>query len=156
MVNLFDVMHWAACGWGGVQGVVTTMLVSVVFVGGCLDSLSALYTAYNRACMRLENESWLRNNCRDPVFFSNMRAHSTLCADVESNARVGAFWAAMREVSDDARAYILPLAAPLALTVVVLALLIPICCLCTQRAMGGPRRLKCLPVYRHSGCLKDV
>jgi hypothetical protein len=157
MVGVANAIHWVSFGWNTAQGIVATMLLSAVFAGGCLDALSALYTAYNRACMRLENETWLRNNCRDPVFFSNMRAHSTLCADVEANARVGAFWAAMREVADDARAYSQPLVVFLMLFVVIFVLLIPLCCLCTQRmGIAQPRRVRCLPLHHQGMCLKDV
>ena len=56
-----------------------------------LDGLGA-YAAYARALMRLDDEAWLLQNCRDPLFFSKMRAHTTVCSDVEANARVGAFW----------------------------------------------------------------
>lgn len=157
MGSFADMIEWLVTGWGGVQGIVWAMFMSALFLGVALDSLSAIYTAYNRACMRLENESWLRNNCRDPVFFSNMRAHTTVCSEVESNARVGAFWAALREVSDDARASLQPLIFPVGLTCIGAALLIPLCCLCSQRFGVAPaRRLRCLPMHRQSMCLKDV
>lgn len=157
MATIAHVIHWISAGCGGVQGIIVTMLLSALLLGVCLDSLSALYTAYNRACMRLENESWLRNNCRDPVFFSNMRAHTTVCADVEANARVGAFWAALREVSDDAKAFLQPLAPPAALAFVFVAVFIPLCCLCTQRfALTPARRLRCIPMHTQSAYLKDL
>jgi len=157
MWNVMDVIHWTVVGWGGIQGVLTSMVASALVVGCCLDAFSAFYTAYKRACMRLEDESWLRNNCRDPVFFSQMRAHTTLCADVESNARVGAFWAALREVSDDTKAYLQPLAGPAVGIVVLFLLLIPLCCLCAQRiGMTQSRRFRSLPVHRQSVYLRDV
>lgn len=157
MATIAHVIHWVSTGCGGVQGIIVTMLLSALLLGVCLDSLSALYTAYNRACMRLENESWLRNNCRDPVFFSNMRAHTTVCADVEANARVGAFWAALREVSDDAKAYLQPLAPPVATVFIFVAVVIPLCCLCSQRfALAPARRLRCIPMHKQSAYLKDI
>jgi hypothetical protein len=150
-------VHWVVFGWSGVQGIAATILLSTVFAGGCLDVLSALYTAYNRACMRLENETWLRTNCKDPIFFSNMRAHTTLCADVEANARVGAFWAAMREVSDDAKAYVKPLTTSIILFVAVCIFVLPLCCLCTQRmGVTHTRRFRCLPLHQQRVCLKEV
>jgi len=157
MTNIAHAIHWVASGMGGIQGIVTSMLFSALLLGVCLDSLSALYTAYNRACMRLENESWLRNNCKDPVFFSNMRAHTTVCADVEANARVGAFWTALREVSDDAKAYLQPLFPWILLLAVVLTMLIPLCCVCSQRLVSIPaRRLRCIPLHKQSDYLKDI
>jgi hypothetical protein len=157
MFSIFNVLHWGSFGWSGVQGMMATLLFSAMFAGGCLDALSALYMAYKRACMRLENETWLRKNCRDPVFFSNMRAHTTLCADVEANARVGAFWAAMREVSDDARAYVHPFAGIVVPLVILFVFVVPLCCLCTQRmGLVHPRRYKYLPLHQQRMCLKEV
>lgn len=158
MAGMLDLMHWIVSGWGGAQGVLAWMGVSALCIGMGLDALSALYTAYNRACIRLEDESWLRNNCRDPVFFSKMRTHSTICSDVEANARLGAFWAAMREVSDNTRAFLHPLAIHATVVVVVSVFFIPLCCLCTQRlGIGHARRLRGLPVHhRPRMCLKDV
>ena len=144
-------------GCGGVQDVIAITLMSAFFVGFFLDALSAIYTAYNRACMRLDNESWLRTNCKDPVFFSNMRAHTNICSDVEANARVGAFWAALREVSDDSKAYLQSFAAPVVVGIVVAAIFIPLCCLCVQRfSITHKRRLRCLPMHNSGVCLKNV
>ena len=81
-------------------GTLVSFLFSIVGAGLGLDGLSALYTAYKRACMRLDDERWLLENCREPLFFSKMRAHTTVCSEVEANARVGAFWTALREVTD--------------------------------------------------------
>lgn len=147
----------AIAGGTGIPGVFASMGISAVFIGMGLDALSALYTAYNRACMRLEDETWLRNNCKDPVFFSKMRAHTTVCSDVEANARVGAFWTAMREVSDGTRAYVEPVMIYLAVISLAMGLLVPMCCLCVQRmGFAHTRRLRCLPVHQSRSCLKDV
>ena len=156
-MDVFNALHWALAGGGGFPGILTAIVASALLVCFCLDSMDALYVAYSRACLRLENESWLRNNCKDPVFFSNMRAHTTVCSEVEANARVGAFWAALREVSDDAKTYVQPFVIPVAGAVVCLAVVMPLCCLCTQ-GMGvrHARRLRCLPMHYQSACLKDV
>jgi hypothetical protein len=157
MMNLARAIYSMSLSLGGAQGIALNTFLTVVVLGLGLDSMSALYTAYNKACLRLENESWLRNNCRDPVFFSNMRAHTTVCADVEANARVGAFWAAMREVSDGARAYVEPFVLPFVITGVLVAFVIPVCCMSCQRFMGGAsRRFKGIPMHRQSSYLKDL
>lgn len=157
MGNVLDFVHWSVMGWGGIQGVLTSMVASALCVGFCLDAFSALYTAYNRACMRLEDESWLRNNCRDPVFFSKMRAHTTVCTDVEANARVGAFWGALREVSDSTKAQLQPLAAPSIIVFILVLIVVPLCCLCAQRVgISTSRRLRCIPMHKQSVYLKDV
>lgn len=154
MAGLMHPTHWM----GGVQGVIPCMLASALGAGVSLDAASALFTAYNRACMRLEDEAWLRNNCRDPVFFSKMRAHTTVCADVEANARVGALWAALREVSDGARESMQPLVLPAACLVALLVffvLVIPFCCLYSQASFHA-RRSRSLPLHRSGLCLKEA
>ena len=129
--------------------------VSMLVITLGVDCLGALYTAYNQAKMRIDDEEWLRNNCRDPVFFSKMRAHTTVCAEVEANARVGAFWAALRDVSAEFRPSLHPLHW---ICAAVVFLCIP--CLCSRshtvagRLVGvqlgdgsGNRRLAALPKY---------
>ena len=118
---------------------VISLLVGFTGAGLGLDCLGELYAAYRRAALRLEDERWLLDNCKDPVFFSKMRAHPTVCNQVEANARIGAFWAALKEVTDTARAasqpYVLGgLAAG--------ALLLPLLWLCAPR-----RRRREMPVY---------
>ena len=54
-------------------GALFSLLFSIFGAGLSLDCLGAMYSAYRRAAMRLEDERWLLENCRDPVFFSNMR-----------------------------------------------------------------------------------
>jgi hypothetical protein len=64
-----------------------------------LDGASGLLRAYRGAVLRLESERWMLENCRDPVFFAQMRAHTSVCAEVEASARIGALGGALREVS---------------------------------------------------------
>ena len=55
-------------GGGTITDIISTtvsMLVSVVSAAAGLDCLGALYTAYKRACMRLDDERWLLENCKD-------------------------------------------------------------------------------------------
>jgi hypothetical protein len=110
---------------------VVTMVVSVVSAAVGLDCLGALYSAYKRACMRLEDEKMLLENCKDPKFFSMMKAHPTVCSEVETNARIGAFWTALREVTDFARVTWQPYIVGFAVAILVL---MPICWICAARA----------------------
>jgi len=108
-----------------------------------LDAAGAFYAAYQRASMRLDDELWLLNNCRDPVFFSKMRAHTSVCDTVEANARVGAVWSALRDVSSDLRAWLRASLQPWILAgcfcCAILALLaLPLCCAATRHR--GARR----------------
>ena len=80
--------------------ILLTFLVSLVGAGAGLDWLSYLYAAYRKALIRLEDEAWLHENCKDPIFFSHLRQHTAVCSEVEANFRVGAFWAAVREATD--------------------------------------------------------
>ena len=145
---------------GGPQWIVSCMITAALSVGVFFDVASTLFIAYNRASMRLDAETWLRNNCKDPEFYSQMRAHTTVCAEVEANARVGAFWTAMREVSDGARESMRPLVLPIACLViafVLFVLIVPFCCLCSQRlAMVNTRRLRVLPMHQQNMCIKEA
>ena len=77
-----------------------SVLLSMVGAVLGVDGFSALYVAYIQACIRLADEQWLLQNCRDPVFFSKMRSHPAVCSQVEANARVGTLWTALRETTD--------------------------------------------------------
>lgn len=109
---------------------VVTMLISVVSAATGLDCLGALYTAYNRACMRLEDEKWLLENCKDPTFYSKMKAHPTVCSEVETNARIGAFWTALREVTNVVRVAWQPYIVGFAAAFLVI---LPVCWVCAAR-----------------------
>lgn len=119
---------------------VISMLVSVVSAAAGLDCLGALYTAYKRACMKLDDEKWLLENCRDPTFYSKMRAHPTVCSEVETNARIGAFWSALREVTDVAKVTWQPYIVGFAAAIIVL---LPVCWVCAARVSS-----KCSVVMR--------
>ena len=115
-------------------GAAFSLLVSVVGAGAALDFLTTLNSAYKRASMRLEDEQWLFDNCKEPTFFSKMRSHPAVCSEVEANARIGAFWAALREVTDVARVAWQPYIVGFAVAVL---LIIPLCWLCAARASSG-------------------
>jgi hypothetical protein len=134
-------------GWSITEVLGTCVTVLLGFVG--VDCLGALYAAYKRACMRLDNERWLRDNCRDPTFYSNMRAHTDVCSEVETNARIGAFWTALREVTDVAKVTWQPYVVGFALAIVAL---LPVCWVCAARATArcAPRRREwgeCIPIH---------
>ena len=69
------------------------MGVSVV----CVNQLSVLYAVHRTVSARLHSERWLREQCADPHFFSNMHLHTDLCIAVENDARVGALMLSLRE-----------------------------------------------------------
>ena len=50
------------------------------------DRFYALHLTYREEAARLADEEWLRSNCRDPVFYANLKGHTDVCAQVERNA----------------------------------------------------------------------
>lgn len=136
---------------------VFSALASIVGASVSMDCIGALYGAYNRASMRLEDETWLRENCKDPVFFSKMRSHTSVCSEVEANARVGAFWAALHEVTDVFRVTWQPWAVGWVYCVVAF---IPLVWACTfrrgWRVCRYKERLPGCEVYQGGGRCKDV
>ncbi len=62
-----------------------------------VNQLCHFHLIYQGTSARLQSERWLREQCEDPHFFSNMHLHSDLCFTVENNARVGAFMLSLRE-----------------------------------------------------------
>ncbi len=125
---------------------ITSALASIVGASMGMDFLGVLYKAYKKAVMKLDDEKWLRENCRDPVFFDKMRAHTSVCSEVEANARVGAFWAALHEVTDVIRIAWQPWAVGWVCCFVVL---MPLFWACTCRS-GRRHASRCLlPDMRH-------
>ena len=80
---------WAICA----------LLFAAVGAGMVLEASTALSVSHSIAQAKLDSEAWMLNNCRDPVFRSNMRAHTNVCSEVEANARIGPWGAALRDVS---------------------------------------------------------
>lgn len=52
----------------------------------CCDRLYALHVVYLDTLQQIKEEEWLRKNCQDPVFYSNLRSHTDLCNQVNQNA----------------------------------------------------------------------
>ena len=134
-------------------GSLCSVLCSLAGAALGLDGLGALYAAYARALMRLDDEAWLLQNCRDPLFFSKMRAHTTVCSDVEANARVGAFWAALREVKQGFRISWEPWLGGAFLALVVA---LPVCWVCAARASGRLSRHRWETLPRHQRVCKEL
>ena len=67
-----------------------SVCASVVAAFFVLQKVCALHTAYQLRSTRIENETWLRDQCASPEFYTNMRYHTNLCEEVEATARIGA------------------------------------------------------------------
>lgn len=63
---------------------ITTLLWGFTLV---CDRLYSLHVIYTEEVSRLRDETWLRENCQDPVFYTNLRGHTDICTQVEGNAR---------------------------------------------------------------------
>jgi hypothetical protein len=148
---------WFFAGGTLLDTIGSTLSVLISFAGAVLglDCLGAVYSAYRRASKRLEDERWLLDNCKDPVFFSKMKAHPSVCSEVETNARIGAFWTALKEVTDGARVSWQPYITVCAVATVVL---LPICWVCAARVSSrcSVRRRRrewgqCIPLHDDFG-----
>lgn len=67
-----------------------TLLISRIYI---------YHIAYNDELERLENEKWLLEKCKEPEFYSNMRSHTDLCAQVATNARASIHLRALNKVA---------------------------------------------------------
>jgi hypothetical protein len=63
-----------------------------LLVGALVSRGYVWYEAYVRLGTERENEAWLRSKCAEPEFYSNMRQHTELCAEVENRARAWILW----------------------------------------------------------------
>ena len=72
---------------------------SVSFV---VSRLFIFYEAYVDFQGILKDEEWLRVQCTQPEFYSNMRQHSDLCNDVRRNAERSPVLIALNEVAGTA------------------------------------------------------
>lgn len=105
------------------------------------DRLYSLHTIYRDEVSRLADEAWLRSNCQDPVFFTNLRGHTDICSQVERNARRNLALFAVRQVMQDTTlcgaqscgeqlaglvTWFMALSAPLMVLIAGMALLCPV------------------------------
>jgi hypothetical protein len=59
------------------------------------------HTFYIHHLQTVEDEKWLRMQCDDPVFFSNLKQHVSLCAQVQENAQRNALLVALTETMEN-------------------------------------------------------
>ena len=76
-----------------------TVFGSLVLAFFATDKVCLLHEAYQLRTEKIEKESWLREQCAKPEFYSRMRYHTSLCEDVDATWRTGAAWHALREVA---------------------------------------------------------
>lgn len=75
------------------------LVLSAVFCLGLFVSRSYIfYESYTSFNLMLKQETWLRSQCQDPEFYSKMRHHTDLCAQVESNARTSVLLHSLNQV----------------------------------------------------------
>jgi hypothetical protein len=78
----------------------STVACGLVLAFFATDKVCLLHQSYQLQSAKIEKESWLREQCAKPDFYSNMRYHTSLCEEVESTARIGAVWHAVNEVAE--------------------------------------------------------
>jgi hypothetical protein len=65
-----------------------------------LSRAHMMFQAYSDFTEAREDESWLLGQCRESVFYSRMKQHSSLCDEVAHKARDVLFLQAVRHVID--------------------------------------------------------
>ena len=60
------------------------------------------YETYTETMRLLKDETWLRVQCADPSFYSNIRQHADLCTGVQRNFERGAILVALNAVANTA------------------------------------------------------
>lgn len=60
------------------------------------------YEAYTSALRVIRDEAWIRAQCADPQFYSNLKQHSDLCQSVQINFERSPFLIALNAVSETA------------------------------------------------------
>jgi hypothetical protein len=78
-----------------------SMAVQIVALAVFSDYLLTFYNKYIFMGVKLSKEKFFLDNCKDPTFFTKMKELNKVCFEVETNARIGAFWSALKEVSDE-------------------------------------------------------
>ena len=119
-----------------------TVALSLVLAFFATDKLCLLHEAYELRRAKIDKEAWLRSQCNDPVFFSNMGEHTTLCQEVEATHRIGAMWFALNEVAEslpvaDFLLAIQRLGWPVLATVAVVCLVFPSVIIAQWRASAA-------------------
>ena len=60
------------------------------------------YEAYTSALRLVRDEAWIRAQCSDPQFYSNLKQHSDLCQSVQINFERSPLLVALNAVSETA------------------------------------------------------
>lgn len=60
------------------------------------------YEAYTSALRIIRDEAWIRTQCADPQFYSNLKQHSDLCQSVQINFERSPLLVALNAVSETA------------------------------------------------------
>jgi len=79
---------------------IVNVIFLVVLCFFASDKVCLLHKMYTMQSHKIADEVWLRRQCSDPIFFANMKSHTSLCEEVENTARIGALWFALEHVSN--------------------------------------------------------
>ena len=60
------------------------------------------YEAYTSALRLIRDEAWIRSQCSDPQFYSNLKQHSDICQSVQINFERSPVLVALNAVSETA------------------------------------------------------
>ena len=119
------------------------------------DKICMLHRVYTSQSSRIADESWLRVQCMDPIFFANLKSHTMVCSEVEDNFRVGAFWFALAEVSESlpfggAWAEVKALSFPVLATTALVLILFPSAIVSLMRLTSSSGSFGAIPLSQHA------
>jgi hypothetical protein len=120
------------------------------------------YEAYTSALRLVRDEAWIRTQCADPQFYSNLKQHSDLCQSVQINFERSPLLVALNAVSETAHlcgrysctdnlAAISRGGWPLILSVGFFSLLAPTLLVQVMRLLMSSRGGSDLPLNYHQG-----
>ena len=84
-----------------VASMVLLSCVSLWVIAVVAIRVHLFHAFYIHHLQTVEDEKWLRVQCDDPVFFSNLKQHVSLCAQVQENAQRNALLVALTQTMEN-------------------------------------------------------
>lgn len=143
---------------------VFTVIVALAVGFYLLDQIAGLYGEYQKIRAMLEDDAYIRNKCRDPIFFSEIRRHTDICMSIENNAKIGAFMLALKNVTsnalqfEDIAQFMKNASWPFLGTLAIACLVCPSLLITGTQSLSGSCRRREIPMYNleNGGPLKSI
>ena len=82
--------------------IIIVCLTTFWIVSFSMGRFFVFYEAYTSALRLVRDEAWIRTQCADPQFYSNLKQHSDLCQSVQINFERSPLLVALNAVSETA------------------------------------------------------